>query len=83
MQIEVTKDRFGFHVSDGKEGHPPALAYVQFYVKSSALSRVADLAISPHLTTPAEVDRFIDSSIAALQAIRDDAKGALKVAERA
>ena len=54
---------------------------VQFYVKSSALSRSADLAISPHLATETDIDRFVDDAIASLQAIRVDAKRALTMAQ--
>jgi hypothetical protein len=53
---------------------------VQFYVKSSALSRSADLAISTPLMSEAEIDRIIDEAIADLQAIRIDAKGAFLAA---
>ena len=55
----------------------PLSGDVQFYVMSSALSRSADLAISPHLMTAAEIDQFVDDAIASLQAIRLDAKSAL------
>lgn len=77
MKIEETKGRFGFHFVGGKKEAQLINANVQFYVKSSALSRSADLAISPHLMTAAEIDRFVDDAIAALQAIRLDAKSAL------
>ncbi len=80
MKIEETKGRFGFHFSGGEEEAQPTNAKLQFYVKSSALSRSADLAISPHLMTVAEIDRFVDDAIAALQAIRLDAKSALATA---
>ena len=49
-------------------------------VRSSALSQSADLAISPHLTTDTDIDRFVDDAIASLQAIRGDAKRALATA---
>jgi hypothetical protein len=79
MMIQETNGRFGFHLVDGKElGHLPV--NVRFYVKSSALSRSADLAISPHLTTEADIDQFVDVAIASLQAIRGDAKRALATA---
>ena len=54
----MTKGRFGFHQCGGE--HEAAAAYVQIYVKSSALSRAPDLAISVHLMTEAEVDEFMD-----------------------
>lgn len=50
MLVEQTTGRFGFHLTGGNGEPSPKDAMVQFYVKSSALSRVADLAISPHLT---------------------------------
>jgi hypothetical protein len=78
--IQETKGRFGFHlISDAHRHRPPDLN-VQFYVKSSALSRVADLAISPHLVTETDIDRFIDDAIASLQTLRVDAKSALTIA---
>ncbi len=77
MQIQETKGRFGYHLSAGEDGLHPTEAFVQFYVKSSALSRAADLAISRHLTTAAEIDRFVDDAIADLKAVGDTAKGAL------
>jgi len=77
MQIEETKGRFGFHFSAGDDDARPTTAFVQIYVKSSALSRVADLPISPHLMTAAEIDRFVDNAILALEAVRNDAKRAL------
>jgi hypothetical protein len=77
---QETKGRFGFHlISDGHRHRPPDLN-IQFYVKSSALSRVADLAISPHLLTETDIDRFIDDAITSLQALRVDAKHALTIA---
>ncbi|MBZ0211430.1 MAG: hypothetical protein K8F92_17535 [Hyphomicrobium sp.] len=77
MRFEETKGHFGFHLKGGRdEPHPCDLA-VQFYVRSSALSRQADLAISPALWSAAEIDRFIDEAIADLQAVRMDAKGML------
>lgn len=77
MRYEETRGRFGFHLSDGSERLCPTAACVQIYVKSSSLSRVADLAISPHLTDVAEIDRFVDEAIIALEVIRADAKRAL------
>ena len=77
MQIEETKGRFGFHFSAGDDDARPIAPFVQIYVKSSALSRVADLPISPHLTTAAEIDCFVDNAISALEAVRSDAKSAL------
>ena len=77
MRVEETKGRFGFHLTDGKDEHRPTNVNVQIYVMSSAVSRAADLAISPHLMTAAEIDRFIDDAITALQVIRADAKRAL------
>ena len=46
--------------------HETAAAYVQIYVKSSALSR--DLAISVRRMTEAEVDEFMDDALAELEA---------------
>lgn len=83
MHVEETKGRFGFHLSGGKDEKPPSRAYVQLCVKSSAFSRAADLAISPHLTAPVEIDLFVDAAILALEAIRSDAKRALTAAESA
>lgn len=77
MQIEETHGRFGFHFSAGDNDARPAARFIQIYVKSSALSRVADLAISPHLMTAADIDRFVDNAIVALEAVRKDAKSAL------
>ena len=44
--VRMTKGRFGFHRSGGEDEPGPAAAYVQIYVKSSALSLAPDLAIS-------------------------------------
>ena len=77
MQIQETKGRFGYHLSATKDELHPTEPFVQFYVKSSALSRAADLAISQHFTTAAEIDRFVDDAIADLKATGDAAKGAL------
>jgi hypothetical protein len=46
-------------------------------VKSSALSRAQDLAISARLMTEAEIDEFMDHALAELVEIRIDAKKAL------
>jgi hypothetical protein len=80
MLIQETKGRFGFHLIGGEDELRPLPVNVQFYVKSSALSRSADLAISPHLTTGSDIDRFVDDAIASLQAVREDAKRALAMA---
>jgi hypothetical protein len=55
----MTKGEFGFH-RRGKDETGTA-AYVQIYVKSSALG--PDLAISAHLMTEAEVDEFMDDGV--------------------
>jgi TPP-dependent pyruvate/acetoin dehydrogenase alpha subunit len=78
--IQETKGRFGFHLIGDEDRRYPLHLNVQFYVKSSALSRSADLAISPHLATDTDIDQFVDEAIGALQAIRVDAKRALAVA---
>ena len=83
MQIEQTKGRFGFHLMGGSDEPHPSDPVVQIYVKSSTLSRSADLAISVRLTTATEIDQFIDDAIAALQAIGRDAKCALAAANSA
>ena len=77
---EITKGRFGFHRGSSKHEPVPTAAYVQIYVKSSALSRAPDLAISAHLTTEAEIDEFVDDALAELEQIRIDAKKALAAA---
>ena len=56
----MTKGKFGFHQGGGKPELSPAASYVQIYVKSSALSRTPDLAISAHLMTEAEIDEFCE-----------------------
>ena len=76
----MTKVKFGFHQGGGKHEPGPAAAYVQIYVKSSALSRAPDLAISAHLLTEAEIDEFIDDALAELEEIRVDAKKAMAAA---
>jgi uncharacterized membrane protein len=73
---EITKGRFGFH-RGGSEHEPPTATYIQIYVKSSALSRAPDLAISTHLTTEAEIDEFVDDALAELEQVRIDAKSDL------
>jgi hypothetical protein len=75
----MTKGKFGFRRSGG-EHETRTAAYVQIYVKSSALSRAADLAISVHLRTEAEIDEFMDDALADLEEIRIDAKKALAAA---
>ena len=62
--IQETKGRFGFHLIGDEDKHYPLHLNVQFYVKSSALSRSADLAISPHLATDTDIDQFVDEAIA-------------------
>lgn len=80
MHFEETKGRFGFHLKGGFDEPHPCDPAVQFYVMSSAMSRQADLAISPALRSATEIDRFIDAAIADLQAVRTDAKGMLGAA---
>ena len=63
----------------GKHEPSPAASYVQIYVKSSALSRMPDLAISAHLMTDAEIDDFMNDAITELE-VRLDAKKALAAA---
>ena len=62
---EITKGRFGFH-RGGSKHEPPTAAYIQIYVKSSALSWAPDFAISAHLTTEAEIDEFVDDAVTEL-----------------
>ena len=76
----MTKGKFGFRQGGGKHEPSPAASYVQIYVKSSALSRTPDLAISAHLMTEAEIDEFVDDALAELEEIRIDAKKALTAA---
>ena len=71
-----TKGRFAFHRGGDKQ-EPPTAAYIQIYVKSSALSQAPDLAISAHLTTEAEIDEFVDDALADLEEIRIAAKKVL------
>ena len=50
MMIQETKGRFGFHLIGGEGGEDelrPPHVNVQFYVKSSALSRSADCNLPP------------------------------------
>ena len=75
----MMKGEFGFHRGGGEYETGPA-AYVQIYVKSSALSRAPDLAISAHLMTEAEIDEFMDDALAELEEIRIYAKKALAAA---
>ena len=81
MPIEETKERFGYHLTGPKDDPQLASPVVQLYVKSSFFSREADLAISPRLTSEAEIDRFVDDAISALQVVRNDAKKALTTAK--
>ena len=53
--VGMKKGRFDFRRAGGEHEPGPA-PYVQIYVKSSALSRAPDLAISAHLLTEAEID---------------------------
>jgi hypothetical protein len=76
----MTKGKFGFLRGGGEHEPGPAAAYVQIYVKSSALSRAPDLAISVRLMTEAEIDEFMDDALAELEEIRIDAKKALAAA---
>ncbi len=80
--IQETIGSFGFHlVEDNGQPHP-ARPNVRLYVKSSALSRCADLAISPCLASNADIDQFVDAAIVALQSLRADAKQALSTARQ-
>ena len=76
----MTKGKFGFHQGGGEHERGPAADYVQIYVKSSALSRTPDLAISVHLMTEAKIDSFVDGALAELEEIRIHAKKALAAA---
>jgi hypothetical protein len=76
----MTKGKFGFLQGGSEHELGPAAAYVQIYVKPSALSRAPDLAISVHLMTEAEIDEFMDDALAELEEIRIDAKKALAAA---
>jgi hypothetical protein len=59
----MTKGKFDFHRGRGKHEPNPTAASVQIYVKSSALSRAPDLAISAHPMTEAEIDDFMNDAI--------------------
>ena len=76
----MTKGKFGFLRGGGDHEPGPAAAYVQIYVKSSALSLAPDLAISVRLMTEAEIDEFMDDALAELEEIRINAKKALAAA---
>jgi hypothetical protein len=80
MTLEMTKGRFGFHLAGGKHEPHSASPFVQIYVKSSALSRCPDLAISPHLMSAGEIDHFIREAINALEELGVEAKKALAAA---
>lgn len=67
----MTKGKFGFHRCGG-ENETRTAAYVQIYVKSSALSRAPDLAISVHLMTEAEIEEFMDDALSELIRIGAD-----------
>lgn len=77
MHRQETSGGFGFHLAGRRNAFQVNDPFVQIFVKSSMLSRVADLAISPHLFDEEAIDRFVDEEIAALEAIRRAAKGAL------
>ena len=68
----MTKGKFGFHRGGGKHEPSPAAGYVQIYVRSGALSRTPDLAISAHLLTEAEIDDFVNDAITELEEICTD-----------
>ena len=78
--IEKTIGTFGFHLVGDSDVPRPLRPNVRVYVKSSAVSRAADLAISPCLASNADIDQFVDDAIAALQLVRADAKRALTTA---
>ena len=80
MHVETTTGRFGFHLVDGKDEAYPPVAFVQMYVKSSALSRCADLAISPHLMSAGEIETLIREAVGALESLGVEAKKALAAA---
>jgi len=80
--IQETIGTFGFHLVGDHDVPRPACPNVRLYVKSSALSRAADLAISPRLASNSDIDAFIDEAIAALQKLRSDAKQALSSEHR-
>ena len=74
--VGMKKGKFDFRRAGGEHGLGPA-PYAQIYVKSSALSRFPDLAISAHLLSEAEIDEFMDDALAELEEVRIDAKKAL------
>ena len=78
--VGMTKGKFGFLRGGGEHEPSPIAAYVQIYVKSSALSRAPDLAISVHLNTEAEIDEFMDDAVVELEEICIDVKKALAAA---
>lgn len=75
--IQETIGAFGFHLSREEDLQRPVQPNVRLYVKSSSMSRAADLAISPQLVTADDIDGFIDDAISALESLRRDAKRAL------
>ena len=75
--IQETIGTFGFHLVGNQDVPRPVCPNVRLYVKSSALSRAADLPISPCLASNTDIDQFVDNAIAALQELRLDAKRAL------
>ena len=77
--VGMKRGRFDFRRAGGEHELGPA-PYVQIYVKSSALSRAPDLAISAHLLSEAEIDEFMDDALADLEEIRINAKKALAAA---
>ena len=77
MHIEKTTGKFGYHLVGGADEPEHARPDVQIFVRSSSLSQKADLAISPHLSTEAEIDQFINDALVALESVRADAKAAL------
>ena len=78
--VGMTKGKFGFLRGGGEHEPSPVAAYVQIHVKSSALSRAPDLAISVHLNPEAEIDEFMDHALVELAEICIDAKKALAAA---
>ena len=75
MHLAKTNGKFGFHLDEGPDEHLSPV--VRIFVKSSSLSRDADLSISPHLMTGREIDEFVDDAIQALEEVRTEAKSAL------
>ena len=72
MHLVKTNGKFGFHLDGGPDEHLSPV--VRIFVKSSSLSRDADLSISPHLMTGREIDEFVDDAIQALEEVRTEAK---------